>query len=114
MKSASEINQLAILIVSGRQVSELMQHLSKHGFYFTIIDSSGGVLQEPTVCLIIGLNNSRLTPLLRLVRKYCQPQTQYIPAQMNVQPGFPAFPMIEAQVGGALVYVVNVESFYQI
>ncbi len=108
------INQLAILIVSGRQAGDLMDQLSKNGFYFTKIDSSGGIFQEPTVCLFIGLNDSRLPTLLHLVRQYCKPQKEYIPTHLNLEPGNPALTMIEAKVGGALIHVLKVVRFEQL
>ena len=114
MAAPAEINQLILVIVSGFQAGELMQHLTRNRFYFTKIDSSGGVFQEPTVVLLIGLNKSNLAPLLEIVREDCQPHPQYIPAHVNVQPGSAPFPMIEAQVGGALIYLMNVDKFTQI
>ncbi len=115
MKSpATEINQLAILVVSGYQSDDLMQHLVEQRFYFTKIDSSGGMLNEPAVCLLLGLNKSRLPLLVDLIQKCCQPYTQYIPTQLNSQSGYPSMSMIEAQVGGGLIYTLNVERFEQI
>ncbi len=114
MAVAGPINQLVILVVSGRQSSDLMKKLTKNQFYFTVVNSSGGMIQEPTLSLFIGLNDSRLPALLKLVRACCQPQKQYIPAQLNFQPGYSNLPMIEAQVGGALVYITDVEHFEQI
>jgi uncharacterized protein YaaQ len=112
--STREINQLAILVLSGYQSEDLMQKLVEQRFYFTKIDSSGGMLNEPAVCLLIGLNSMRLPALLELVQKCCQPYTQYIPTHMNPQSGYPSMSMIEAQVGGALIYTLNVERFEQL
>ncbi len=110
----AEINQLVILVVSGYQAEDLMQSLVERRFYFTKVDSSGGMLNEPAVCLLIGLNSSRLPALLDLVQNCCQPYTQYIPTQLNSQSGYPSMSMIEAQVGGALLYTMNVERFEQL
>ncbi len=112
--SSSTIDQLVILVLSGYQAEDLMHHLVEARFYFTKIDSSGGLLNEPTVCLLIGLNNVRMPALLELVQKYCHPFTQYIPTQLNSQSGYPSMSMIEAQVGGALIYTLNVERFEQL
>lgn len=108
------INQLALLVVSGRQSNELMDRLRQERYYFTIIDSSGGVIQEPAVCLLVGLNSSRTEHLLKIIRRICQPTTAYIPSQLNFQTGIQTIPMIEAQVGGALVHILDVERFIQI
>ena len=113
MSANPSVNQLVFIVVLERQAEGLMQALIQDRFYFTKIDSSGMVFQEPTVCLLIGLNNSRLTALLGQVNKYCQPFEEYVPVQYNPPAGFPPLQMIEARVGGALVYVLDVERFEQ-
>lgn len=112
--SSGGIDRLVILVASGHQANELMQQLTRNSFQFTVIDSSGGMFQEPTSTLIVGLNSTRLQALVSLVEKYCQPQTQYIPAQLSIPPNYTILPMIEAQTGGALVYTMNVERFEQL
>ena len=114
MPTNSTVNLLVLVVVSGRQSEDLMQALSQEHFYFTKIDSSGMVFQEPTVCLLIGLNNKRLSALLGVVTQSCKPHQEYVPVQFNPPAGFPPMAMIEAQVGGALVYALNVERFEQI
>ncbi len=114
MTPPGDINQLALIIVSGFQAGELTQRLTQSGFYLTKIDSSGGVIQEPTVCILIGLSRERLPALIELIHACCQPHRQYIPTNMNIQPGYTNYPMIEAQIGGALVYLMNVERFEQL
>jgi uncharacterized protein YaaQ len=112
--STSNINQLVILVVSGFQADELMRQLNQQAYYFTKIDSSGGLLHEPTICMLIGLDRARLSDLLELTRQCCQPTEQYLPAHVSVQPGYPYLPMIEVQVGGAMAYLTNIERFEQL
>jgi uncharacterized protein YaaQ len=114
MASTGAIDRLAILVVSGHQMEELIQQLILREFTFTTIDSSGGMFQEPAQTLLVGLNSSRLSLLLALVQKYCQPQTQYIPAQLSIPPNYTVLPMVEARTGGALVYTLIVERFEQL
>ena len=114
-RPTGKIDQLALVDVSGSQAGELMQQLTKNGFYFTKIDSSGGIIQEPMVCLLIGFDKGRKDDLLKISRKYCQPHKQYIPANMSIQPGYTnQIPMIEAQMGGAIIHLLNVERFEQL
>ncbi len=114
MATAETVDQIAFVVTSGRQSEELMQHLVQERFYFTRIDSSGGILQDPTICLLIGLNHLRMPVLLDLVEQYCHPYREFIPAQINLATGMPPLQMIEAQSGGALVYVLDVERFEQL
>ena len=114
MISPGSVNQLLVIIVSGLQADKLMKQLTQQGFYFTKIDSSGGMLQESMVCLLVGLNNQRVAELLDLIGECCQSYRQYIPTQMSISPDYGHVPMIEAQVGGATIFSMNIERFEQI
>jgi len=108
------INQLVIATAAGGQAGELTQALTQDGFYVTHIDSSGGIMQEATVSLLIGLNRAHLPRLLEHVRSHCRTRTRYVPTHpeatlAEIQPL-----VIEAQVGGATIYVLNVERFEQV
>ena len=107
------VNRLALLVVSGSQAGNLMKELQQERFYFTVIDTSGGVINEQVTCLMLGFPQERLPVLVDLARKHCQPYRQYIPAQMQHPGEFMMLPMVEAQSGGALVYLMNVERFEQ-
>jgi uncharacterized protein YaaQ len=92
----------------------LTERLVADGFYATQIDSSGGILYEATISLLIGLDSARLPRLLNHLRECCSTHRRYIPAHveaplLEIQPV-----MIEAEVGGATVYVLDVERFEQV
>lgn len=108
------VNQLVFVVVSERQADDLLKAMVNEHFYFTKIDSSGMVFQEPTLCLLIGLDQTRLADLLALINQYCQPYEEYVPVQFTPPAGLPPLSMIEAKAGGALVYLLNVQRFVQI
>jgi len=108
------VNQLLVATVSGAQVGTLTDRLIRDGFYVTQMDSSGGILYEATVSLLIGLDQTRLPRLLELIRGCCRAHRHFIPAHveapmLEIQPM-----MIETETGGATVYVLNVERFEQL
>ena len=108
------VNQLVAATVAGSQAGALTDRLTQEGFCVTQVDSSGGILNDSTVSLLIGLNRARLSHLLELIRGCCRRRRRYVPAHieaplLEVQPV-----MIEAEVGGATVYVLNVDRFEQI
>ncbi len=114
MNSKSSVDQLALVVVSGRQADELMRQLVQARFYFTKIDSSGQLLQESTVCLLIGFSSNQLERLMGVIRVACHLRQEYVPTQLTMTNSLPPLTMIEAQVGGALVYVMDVEQFIQL
>ena len=114
MTAGRVVNQLAIATVSGAQAGALTDRLTRDGFTVTQVDSSGGILYEATVSLLIGFNQARLSRLLDHVRECCPTRRRFIPAHveaplLEIQPV-----LIEAEVGGATVYVLDVERFEQL
>jgi uncharacterized protein YaaQ len=107
-------DRLVILIVSGTQVDSLIAHLAREKFNFTVINSTGGILQEPEVCLLVGFESKRLPILLDLVRKDCSPYRHYVSTQGYMQGEMAKPSMLEAELGGARLYTMNVERFEQI
>lgn len=108
------VNQLVIANVSGSQAGVLVERLLRDGFYVTQIDSSGGILYEAAVTLIIGLDRARLPRVTEHIRECCRLRRRFIPAHveaplLEVQPV-----MIEAEVGGATIYAFDVERFEQL
>ena len=73
MHTHTKIDQMAIIVASGFQPAQLQDSLIKEGFSYTQIDSSGGMLTEPVVNLLVGLNRDRLSALLDIVRENCKP-----------------------------------------
>jgi uncharacterized protein YaaQ len=114
MNSSQSIDRLVILVVIKSQADPLMRRLRQTRFHFTVIDSAGGLIQEPMVCLMLGFGQERLADLLDIVRRCCRPRTRYVPAQMHVPSEVGNLPMFEAQVGGAMVYSMAVEQFIQL
>jgi len=109
-----DIDVLVIIIISESQSKKLMKNLNEQDFYFTIIDSSNSLFHEPTVCLLMGLNHSRLDTLNDLVHKYCQPYHKFIPIQIHAAREMSQLPILESLEGGATLYAIPVEHFEQV
>lgn len=114
MTEPATINQLVIATVAGAQAGSLTERLTREGFYVTQVDSSGGILYEATLSLLIGLDRAHLPRLLEAIRECCHTRRRFVPAHveaplLEVQPV-----MIEAEVGGATIYVLDVERFEQL
>lgn len=114
MASTGVVNQLVLATVAGTQIRKLRKRLLRDGFHVTEVDSSAGLLQETTVSMLIGLDKTRLPLLLEHIRECCHTRRKFLPAHVEV-PFLEAQPvMIEAEVGGATVYVFNVQRFEQL
>ncbi|TMD20284.1 MAG: hypothetical protein E6I98_05245 [Chloroflexi bacterium] len=78
--------------------------------------SSGGFLQQGNVTFLIGVEDTRVTEAVEVIRENCRERSRYLTPMPPVpEPGefFMPYP-VEVQVGGATVFVVPVDSFEKI
>lgn len=105
--------KLVIAVVQGEDAGQTVHALSGAGISVTRLASSGGFLQQGNATLMIGVDNDRVDDVIALVRENCRERSQYLtPMPPMVEPGefFMPYP-VEVQVGGATVFVVDVERF---
>ena len=111
MSETQPIDQLFIVSVLGEQSGELRQRLIRDGFRITEMSSAGGLVQELQVSLLIGLNHARQAELLQHIRDCCRRQKRFLPTQFEGSPTVFHSAVIEAEVGGAMIFVLDVERF---
>ncbi|MGC9347186.1 MAG: cyclic-di-AMP receptor [Anaerolineae bacterium] len=108
-----KIDRMAIAIVYKTQSAELLAALNASGIPVTVIDASGGFLQEAMVTFVAGMPQGRLPFFFSLVREHCPVHTRYVTVGIELTDEYPFTP-IEVRVGGATVFVVPVEEFIQL
>lgn len=105
--------KLVFAVVQQEDAAQTVQALSSNGISVTRFNSSGGFLQQGNATLLIGVEEERLEQVVNLIRENCRERNRYLtPMPPMVEPGefFMPYP-VEVQVGGATIFVVNVESF---
>ena len=107
------IDYLVIVTVTGEQVVELTQQLVQAHFYFTHIESIGGLVPKAAANLLIGVTREQRESLMELLEKYCQRRRTYVPARMETVSIQSQPVMIEAEIGGADIYTFEIERFEQ-
>lgn len=105
--------KLVIAVVQGQDIGAVRRALPAASFRLTEVDSLGGFLRESNVTLLIGTQEARLPELWRILGENCLTRTEYIsPFTPAYGPGDVFLPNpVEVQVGGAIVWVVDVERF---
>ncbi len=103
--------KMLLAIINSDDAHSVMNHLMEAGFQITKLATTGGFLRAGNVTILIGLEDSRLDEAMDIIRKYSNTRKQIIPTTANLGVGFhPAMP-VEVTVGGATVFVLNVEQF---
>jgi len=105
--------KLVVAIVQGEDAGQTVQSLNEAGLSVTRLASSGGFLQQGNATLLIGVEDERVEHALALVRSNCRERNRFMtPMPPMVEPGevFMPFP-VEVRVGGATIFVLDVEQF---
>jgi uncharacterized protein YaaQ len=108
--------KLIIVVVHVKEADELMRSLVSRGFSATKVDTSGGLLRQGNVTLLIGVQEDVVPDALNLIKRYGQTQTRQInPLLPIAEPGevYVSNP-VEVHVSGATVFVVGVERYERI
>ncbi len=105
--------KLLVAIVNGEDATATMDALNERGIAVTRYASSGGFLQHKNVTLMSGVEDARVEEVLALVKENCRTRSEFMnPMPPLVEPGdfFVPYP-VEVQVGGATVFILNVDRF---
>ncbi len=111
--AAAPITKLVVAIIHKDDAPGLVAALSKRGYSATVISTTGGFLREGNSTALIGTSEANLVEVLRIVKANAHARNQYVnPLPPVVDPGelYMAQP-VEVEVGGAVVFVLNVERF---
>ncbi|MBV9851346.1 MAG: cyclic-di-AMP receptor [Armatimonadetes bacterium] len=109
--------KLIIAIAHERDKHRLADALLENGLTFTKLGSTGGFLRQGNVTVLIGVDDAEAPRVLEVIRSACGKAEEFVnvPGETltspTVLPGaFPPHP-IKVETGGAVAFVLNVESF---
>ncbi len=103
--------KMIFAIVNNDDAPDVMKALNKEKISVTKLASTGGFLKKGNTTFISGLEDDKVDGVIQLIKEHSRKRTQLMPvdyAQFN--PGVSAYP-VEITVGGATIFVVNVEHF---
>lgn len=105
--------KLVLAIISKEDAEKTVTSLNKAEFRATRIDSVGGFLKEKNSTLLIGVDANKVDKVLKLIGQHAKSHTEQLtPTPTMGGPGdfFMADP-VEVTVGGATVFVLDVDQF---
>jgi len=108
------VDRIFIITVMGEQAGELRARLTREGFQITEINTAGGLLQEAQISYLLGFPSPRQPQVLAILREVCKRQRRYLPAHLEGSASLFHAAIIEAEVGGAVVFALDVERFEQL
>ena len=104
--------KLIIAIVNRDDSSDLIHKLNKAGFMSTRLSTTGGFLRAGNITLLIGTDEGKVPQVIDILRECCSQREEIVTgAAGNYSDRFYASVPVEVKVGGATVFVVDVEQF---
>ena len=97
-------------IVNKKDSGKVCSALIDEGFYFTKTASSGGFLTIGNTTLIIGVEDDQVDAVIEVVRKHSSRRTETVTGMIGEAMTSTVVPT-QVIVGGATVFVTNVEHF---
>ncbi len=106
--------KMVLAIVNNDDSHTLLAELSKNGFGATKLSTSGGFLRAGNSTLLIGVEDEKLDEVIDILREFCSERTETtaLLAPHLAQGVFA--PPVSITVGGATVFVLDVEKFLRL
>ena len=103
--------KLIIAIVQDEDASRLISSLMNEGYSATKLATTGGFLRSGNTTLLLGVDDNKFDGAMAVIEKVCKSRKQIATSpSTGVYAPYP----IEVMVGGATIFVLNVEQFTKI
>ena len=105
---------LILAIVSNDDASEVSSALTKENYSVTRLATTGGFLRAGNTTIIVGTEDENVKRCIEIIGEESKRRTEIVPSTASYDVGrYASFP-VEVQVGGATIFVLNVEEFMKL
>jgi len=103
--------KLIFAIVNNDDSSSVATNLTAAGFSVTKLATTGGFLKAGNTTFIVGTDDEKVDEVIETIKAHSRKRTQVMPVTQTFTPGLFSSVPVEVEVGGATVFVLNVERF---
>ena len=106
--------KLILAIVSNDDSSSVSSALTKANFQVTRLATTGGFLRAGNTTMIVGTDDDKVDQAIEIIGNESKRRTEIVPSTDSYDIGrYASFP-VEVQVGGATIFVLDVEKFLKL
>ena len=103
--------KLITAIVNKEDSKNVCNELIKAKFYVTRLATTGGFLMAGNTTFLVGVDEEKVQQVIDIIHQYSFSRKQMIPTTTEMSYGYcPSMP-VEVTVGGATIFVVDVDRF---
>lgn len=108
--------KLLIAIIHDEDTVELLGTLTESGYGVTKLATTGGFLKAGNTTLLIGVEKEKVEDVIGIIREVCKTRKGVIspPSPVVGATGVYVPAPIEITIGGATIFVVDVDKFEKI
>ena len=103
--------KLIIAIINHDDASAVTRSLTQKGFSSTKLATTGGFLMAGNATIMVGVDEEKVQAVIDIIKEHSHSRKQMIPTTTEMSYGYyPSMP-VEVVVGGATIFVVDIERF---
>lgn len=108
--------KMVIAIVQDDDALDLVDNITDAGFRVTKLATTGGFLKSGNTTLLIGVEKERVDEVISLIEDVCKTRKQIVssPSPMAGTTGVYIPYPVEVEVGGATLFVLDVDKYVRI
>ncbi|MBQ8434791.1 MAG: cyclic-di-AMP receptor [Oscillospiraceae bacterium] len=106
--------KLIFAIVNGDDSHAVSKALTANGFFATKLASTGGFLSAGNTTFLICTDNEKVDLAVETIKDKCHKRKQFVQSAASSGIGSSATFPVEVSVGGATIFITDVERFEKI
>ena len=103
--------KLIIAIINSDDASSVTRTLTRSGFSSTRLATTGGFLMGKNVTILVGVDEEKVSAVIDIIKEHSHSRKQMIPTTSGLSYGYYTSMPVEVTVGGATIFVVDIERF---
>lgn len=110
--------KLVLAIVQDDDAIDLIEELTDKDYRVTKLATTGGFLKSGNTTLMIGVEEKEVKKLINVIEDVCKRRKEMVPTStpntIGTNSGMYVPYPIEVEVGGATIFVLDVDQFYKV
>lgn len=108
--------KLVIAVIQDDYSDDLIDIVTEAGYGVTKLATTGGFLKSGNTTLMIGVKKEEVDTVIGIIEDVCKKRNQIVttPAPVTGSTGIYVPYTVEVEVGGATIFVVDVDKFVKI